>query len=313
MKQVIYNRYGGFDELEMAPRAGLAPAGDQVLIDVKAVAINPLDWKILEGQMKMMTGSRFPRGIGIEFAGIVAAVGGGVAGFKPGDAVFGMLDAFKGGALAEQVVASQAQIHAMPANLSFAQAAALPISGTSALQILDDLAPVRQGSEILINGAVGGVGSLLTQIAKRRGAIVTAVVSGRGVDLAKRLHSDVVLDYGRDDLRGLNKRFDVVIDLSDKLAFGAAKALMKPRSVYVNTLPDPKSMAAAFINNLLSAQKRKILMMKATQDRLASLHTIASDWMEVVVGKTFPMAEFKAAYAEVKALGTLGKAVIIVG
>lgn len=309
MKKVIYNRYGSFDDLEMVDGRVPSPARDEVLVEVKAVALNPLDWKILEGQLKLMTGRKFPRGIGIEFSGVIAQTGPAVTRFKVGDQVFGMLVAFKGGALAEQVVATQDQIFMKPANLSFAQAAALPIAGVSALQILDDLAPVQKGAEVLINGAVGGVGSVLTQIAKRRGAVVTAVVSARGVDLAHQLGCDSVLDYGKVSLSGLNRRFDVVIDLSDKLPFAAAKPLMKPRSVYVNARPDPAAMAAGFLNNLVSGRKRKILMMKETQARFATLHDQARDWLQVIVSKTFPMVDFKAAYTEVKAKGALGKAV----
>lgn len=309
MKQIIYNRYGSFNDLEMVDRPVPSPVGDEVLVDVKAVAINPLDWKILEGQMKFMTGKKFPRQIGIEFSGVITATGPAVTRYKARDQVLGMLVAFTGGALPEQILAKEDQIYLKPANLSFAQAAALPISGVSALQIVDDLAQIKKGSEVLINGAVGGVGSLLTQMAKRRGAIVTAVVSARGVDLANQLQCDFVVDYGKVSLSGLNRRFDVVIDLSDKLPFAAAKPLMKPRSVYVNAYPDPKALAAGLINNLVSGKKRKILMMKQSKQRFATLNDDARDWLQVIVGKTFPMADFKSAYAEVKSTGTLGKAV----
>lgn len=312
MKQIIYNRYGSFNDLEMVERPAPAPAAQQVLVDVRAVAINPLDWKILEGQMKLMTGSKFPRGIGIEFSGTVSQVGGSVARLKVGDEVFGMLEAFKGGALAEQLVVKPEQIHKKPANLSFVQAAALSISGTSALQILDELSPIEAGSEILINGAAGGIGTVLTQIAKRRGAVVTSVVSRRGIDLAKQLQSDFVVDYSSTRLKELAQRFDVIVDLSDKFAFADAKALMKPSAIYVNTLPDPKAMAAGAINNLVSARKRKILVMKHSQEKLATLAEYASDWMEVVVGTTAPWSAFKSTYADVKAKGTLGKAVFFI-
>ncbi len=309
MKQIIYNRYGSFNDLEMVDRPTPTPAAGQVLVDVKATAINPLDWKILEGQMKLMTGSKFPRGIGIEFSGVVSQLGSSVTRFQVGDAVFGMLEAFKGGALAEQVVAKVEQIQIKPPNLSFVEAAALPISGTSALQILDDLASVHEGSEILINGAGGGIGTLLMQIAKRRGAIVTAVVSRRGIGLAKKLKSDFVVDYSTTPLQQLAQRFDVVIDLSDKLPFAQAMALMKPSATYVNTLPDPKSMAAGAIHNIFSARKRKILVMKPTQEKLTTVADYARDWMDLVIGKTAQWSEFKSTYAEVKAAGTLGKAV----
>lgn len=312
MRKVIYNRYGGTEVLEMVEQPGPTPLGNQVLVDVRAVALNPLDWKIFEGKMAFMTGSKFPRGVGIEFAGVVASIASGAGPFKPGDEVFGMLEPFKGGALAEQVLVTDRQILRKPSALSFEQAAALPIGGLSALQILDDLAPIREGTEVLINGATGGVGCFVAQIAKRRGAIVTAVVSPRGVPLATKWRCDHVIDRSKQDVLHLNRRFDVVIDLSDKLSFAAAKPLLKQASVYVNAYPNPKDILLGLIHNAVSKRKRRILMMKPNAARLELLGRDARAWLEVVVGTTYSIAEFKRAYMETQARGTLGKAVIVV-
>ncbi len=312
MRKVVYSRYGGTEVLEMVEQPSPTPLLGQVLIDVKAVALNPLDWKIYEGQMAFVTGSKFPRGIGIEFAGEVAKAGPAVGRFKPGDPVFGMLDPFKGDALGDQVIASEQQIHLKPPTLSFEQAAALPIGGLSALQILDDLAQVGKGTEVLINGATGGIGTMATQIAKRRGAIVTAVVGKRGVPLAMRWRCDHIVDRSSQDVLGLNRRFDVIIDLSDKLPFAASKPLLKSRSVYVNAYPNPKDILLGYIHNAVSQRKRRILMMKPNAERLELLGRLAGDWLEVVVGTTFPMSDFRRAYSETKANGSAGKTVFVV-
>jgi NADPH:quinone reductase-like Zn-dependent oxidoreductase len=296
----------------MAEQPSPTPTPGQVLVDVKAVALNPLDWKIFEGQMSFMTGSKFPRGLGIEFAGVVAQSSPTVGRFKPGEPVFGMLEPFKGDALGDQVVASDQQLHLKPAALSFEQAAALPIGGLSALQILDDLAHVGKGTEVLINGATGGIGTMAVQIAKHRGAIVTAVVGKRGIPLATRWRCDHIVDRSSQEVLRLNRRFDVVVDLSDKLPFAAAKPLLKPKSVYVNAYPNPKDIVLGAIHNAVSQRKRRILMMKPNPGRLEWLGQQAGDWLEVVVGATFPMSDFRRAYAETKAKGSLGKEVFVV-
>jgi NADPH:quinone reductase-like Zn-dependent oxidoreductase len=312
MRKVVYSRYGGTEVLEMVEQPSPIPSHGQVLVNVKAVALNPLDWKIFEGQMAFVTGSKFPRGVGIEFAGEVAETGPSVSRFKPGDPVFGMLEPFKGGALGSQVLASEQQVHVKPAALSFEQAAALPIGGLSALQILDDLAQVGQGTEVLINGATGGIGTLATQMAKHRGAVVTAVVGQRGVPLATRWRCDHVVERTSQNVLSLNRRFDVVIDLSDKLPFAAARPLMKPLSVYVNAYPNPKDILLGYINNAVSDRKRRILMMKPHAGRLEQLGQQAGDWLEVVIGATYPMGDFRRAYSETKARGSVGKTVFVV-
>lgn len=312
MKQVIHRSYGSVDVLQMVDVPSPAPAENQVRVTVRAVGLNPLDWKIFEGQMKLLTGSKFPRGVAIEFAGVVSAVGGRVSRFGVGDEVFGMLDAFHGGALAEELVVSEDAIVAKPPALSFVQAAALPVGGLSALQIVDELAGIREGARVLINGATGGVGAFATQIAKRRGAVVTAAVSTRGIPLADKWKCDTVVDYtkGRvDDARG---PFDAVIDLAGRLPYVQAKAQLAETSVYVNSLPDPKVMLAGFVHNLFSSRKRRVLRMRFDGAQLVTLGEYASDWLEVVVGSTYPMAEFKKAYADTQHHGVLGKAVITI-
>ncbi|WP_233207987.1 NAD(P)-dependent alcohol dehydrogenase [Siphonobacter sp. BAB-5405] len=166
MKKVIYNQFGDERVLELAEQAVPAIQNDQLLIRVKAVSINPLDWKVYGGEMKLMSGSRFPKSLGIDFSGMVEQAGSQVTRFKEGDAVMGLLDAFKGGALAEYVVVTEKDITRKPALVSFEQAAALPVTGLSALQIMDQLAAVRPKQEVLINGASGGIGVFAVQIAK---------------------------------------------------------------------------------------------------------------------------------------------------
>jgi NADPH:quinone reductase-like Zn-dependent oxidoreductase len=310
MRKVIYERYGSPEVLTEVEVAEPTVGEGEVCVDVRAVALNPLDWKLFEGQLWFATGWRFPRGVGIEFAGEVLAVGRGVQTWTPGAAVFGMLDAFTGGALAERLVVRADKVHVRPAGLSFAQAAALPIGALSAMQIVDDLAAVQPGSRVLVNGAAGGVGAFVTQVAKRRGARVTAVVSPRGVPLVERWGVDEVVDYTRSPVTGLGARFDVVVDLSGALPFSAARALMVPRSVYVDCNPNPVAMAAAAVNNALSSRRRRILMMQDRPEQLAQVCAWVEGGLEVVVGRTWPLSAFREAYTETRARGTVGKLVL---
>jgi len=166
MKKIIYNKYGGVDEMEMIETAIQETTDSTVLVQIRAVSVNPIDWKIREGQMKLMSGSKFPKGVGIDFSGVVEKTGAAITRFKKGDAVFGSIDQFKGGALAEYLLVAEKEIVLKPDSISFEKAAAIPVVGFAALQLFDKLISVQQGTEILINGASGGVGIFATQIAK---------------------------------------------------------------------------------------------------------------------------------------------------
>ncbi|SFQ68690.1 NAD(P)-dependent alcohol dehydrogenase [Hymenobacter arizonensis] len=312
MKKVIYKQFGGVEVLELAevPQPALTPGA--VLVRVKAVSLNPLDWKIRQGEMKLVAGSKFPKGVGIDFAGVVEAVGEAVSGFRPRDEVFGLMDVFKGGALAEYVVVPDADLVLKPANLSFAQAAALPVVGSAALQVFDQLVAVGPGTEILLNGASGGIGMVATQLARQRGAHVTAVVGLAGVAQARQWGSDVVLNYREHDVRHLGRRYDVVLDLSGKLSFHAARSLLKPTGTYINTVPGPREIVGSFLHNLVSQQKYRVLMLKPTPAYLRELAALAARGLNVVVSQTYPMADFQRAYAEVARGGVVGKAVLTV-
>jgi NADPH:quinone reductase-like Zn-dependent oxidoreductase len=289
------------------------PAGTQLLIQVKAVAMNPLDWKIMEGKMKLMSGSKFPKGIGIDFSGVVKQVGSGIGGFRPGDAVFGALDPFKGGALAEYLLVGEKDVALKPKSISFEQAAAMPTVGTAALQIFDRLATLGKGTAVLINGASGGIGMFAIQIAKMKGAHVTAVAGTKGLSWVKKWGSDAVVDYRKEDILSSGKGYDVVLDLSGKLPYRAAKKIMKPDSVYVNSIPGPREIVGAFVHSLFSKKKYKVLLLKQAQTHLETLSAYAAAGMEIMIGESFPMSSFRQAYAEASAGGIVGKAVFTVG
>lgn len=213
MKAIIYRAYGSpdvltFEELEK-PTAG----DDEVLIRIRAASVNPLDWHLLRGEpylIRAMTGLSKPKATcpGVDLAGEVEAVGRNVTELRPGDEVFGA----SRGAFAEYAAAAASKVVRKPADLTFEQAAAVPVAGVTALQGLRDRGRLQPGQKVLINGAAGGVGTFAVQIAKSFGADVTGVCSTRNVDMVRSLGADQVVDYTREDFARSGQRYDILLD-----------------------------------------------------------------------------------------------------
>ena len=212
MKAVVRNTYGPPDVLELEDIERPEIADDGVLVRVRAASVNRADWYALTGTpyvARPQTGLRKPkqRVLGVDFAGTVEAVGKDVTDLRPGDEVFGA----RSGAFAEYVSA-RVGVARKPANLTFEEAAAVPVAGLTALQGLRDKGRVQPGHKVLVNGASGGVGTFAVQIAKALGAEVTAVCSTRNVDIVRSIGADHVVDYTRDDFTRRGGRYDVMFD-----------------------------------------------------------------------------------------------------
>ena len=235
MKAVVYRCYGPPSVLEVADVAKPVPANDEVLVKVRAAAINPVDWHLMTGTPYIM---RAPDGLGapsftrfgVDYAGVVAAVGENVTRFKPGDEVFGA----RTGAMAEYVTARADRAIALkPANLGFEQAAAMTVAGVTALQGLRDHGRIQPGDKVLINGASGGVGTFAVQIAKAFGAEVTGVCSTRNVELVRSLGADHVIDYTQQSFIELEERYDLVLDNVGNYSPFETRRLLAPDGVLV--------------------------------------------------------------------------------
>jgi NADPH:quinone reductase-like Zn-dependent oxidoreductase len=214
MKAIVYRCYGPPEVLKLEQIAKPAPADDRVLVKVHAASVNPFDWHYMRGEpyfMRSMAGVGTPNSIhmGVDFAGTIESVGKNVTRFKPGDDVFGGRD----GAFAEYVsVRENGSLAMKPANLTFEQAAAVPIAAVTALQALRDKGKVRPGQKVLINGASGGVGTFAVQIAKAYGANVTGVCSTRNLSLVRSIGADQVIDYTKEDFTQGSQHYDLIID-----------------------------------------------------------------------------------------------------
>ena len=214
MKAIVRTTYGPPEVLEVGEIDKPVPAEDEVLVRVRATSVNPVDWHTLTGTpylLRLQEGLRGPKSeqLGVDFAGTVEAVGANVTDVQPGDDVFGG----RSGAFAEYVSVRDAVVR-KPPNLSFEQAAAVPIAGLTALQGLRDKGGLQSGQKVLINGASGGVGTFAVQIGKALGAEVTGVCSTRNVDQARSLGADRVIDYTQEDFTRSGERYDVLLDIA---------------------------------------------------------------------------------------------------
>ncbi len=236
MKAVVYTNYGSPDVLEIREIKKPVPNDDQVLVKVRAAAINPLDWHFMEGKpyimRAMIGGIRKPKSpqLGVDLAGEVEAVGKNVTQFKPGDEVFGT---GHGAAFAEYVCANKTKLVLKPANVTFAEGAAVPIAALTALQGLRDYGKVQPGQKVLINGASGGVGTFAVQIAKTLGAEVTGVCSTRNVELVQSLGADHVVDYTKEDFTKGSERYDVILDNVGTQPLSGFRRVLKPNGILV--------------------------------------------------------------------------------
>jgi NADPH:quinone reductase-like Zn-dependent oxidoreductase len=217
MKAFIYEKYGPPETLRMAEVDKPAPNTDEVLVKVLAASVNAADWHVLRGKplfSRATLGMLRPKHkiLGVDIAGKVEAVGSGVTQFKPGDEVYANLLDHGYGGFAEYVAAPLDGLSLKPANLSFEEAAAVPMAATTALQGLRHHGAIQLTHKVLINGGSGGVGSFAVQIAKASGAEVTAVTSTGNLDLARSLGADQVIDYAKEDFTRTGRRYDRILD-----------------------------------------------------------------------------------------------------
>ena len=232
MKAIVYCDYGSADVLRLADVEKPAPGDEQILVKVHAAALNPLDWHFVRGTpyvMRLQSGLRKPKVVqlGVDFAGTVEAVGKNVTQFKPGDDVFGG----RTGAFAQYLcVRADRAVVAKPANLSFEQAAAIPIAAVTALQGLRDKGQVQPGQSVLINGASGGVGTFAVQIAKTLGADVTGVCSTRNLELVRSLGADRVIDYTREDFTKSGSTYDLILDTVGNRSLADLRRVLAPKA-----------------------------------------------------------------------------------
>jgi len=235
MKAAVQDRFGSPDVVELREIEKPTPADDEVLVRIRAASVNPADWYGMTGipwVARPQMGLLKPKSnrIGVDFAGTVEAVGKDVTQFRPGDDVFGG----RTGAFAEYVcVREERAVVPKPANVTFEQAAAVPVAALTALQGLRDKGRLQPGQKVLVNGASGGVGTFAVQIAKALGAEVTGVCSTRNVDIARSLGADDIIDYTREDFTRSDRRYDLLLDIAGSRSWSEYKRVLNPHATLV--------------------------------------------------------------------------------
>ena len=305
MKAVVYRCYGSPDVLEFEDVEKPTPADDEVLVKVVAASVNPLDWHYMRGSpyiMRLGSGLGAPTNtsMGVDFAGTVEAVGKNVTRFKPGDEVFGG----RSGAFAEYVIVPEDRALVLkPSNMTFEQAAAVPIAGITALQALRDKGKLQPGQKVLINGASGGVGTFAVQIARSFGAEVTGVCSARNAEMVRSIGADHVIDYTQDDYTQNEQRYDLIIDMVGNHSLLANRKALEPNGILVmvggakgNWIAPLKNPLKALMLSPFVEQELVLILAKLSKDDLA----ILGDLMQAgkvtpVIDRRFPLSEVPAA------------------
>jgi NADPH:quinone reductase-like Zn-dependent oxidoreductase len=314
MKAFFTTAYGGPEVMKLGELPDPVPRAGEVLVAVRAASVNPVDWKVRRGELKIVSG-RPPKILGSDFAGTVAALGAGVTGLAIGAAVCGttrmMLRAQ--GSHAERVAVPAKRVAPVPAGLSFEEAAALPVAALTALNGLRRCGDLR-GKAVVVVGATGGVGHFAVQIAKARGARVTAVCSGRNAERARALGADEVLDYRQEDFTRGNRRWDVVFDAHGGVGFMAAARVLSERGAYATTLAGPAAVMRHLWQRLAGGRQLAMANLRDRPEDYAEMaRLIASGAVKPLVARVFPLEQAAEAFAAQEGGGTVGKVIIRVG
>src|SRR5438067_12026731 len=326
MKAIVYHEFGSPDVLRLEEVDKPVPNDNQILVKVRAVSVNPLDWHFMEGTPYL---GRLPafgllkpkvERLGVDYAGTVEAVGKNITQFKPGDGVFG--NHF--GAFAEYVVATDKALALKPATLTFEEAASMPVAALTALQALRDTGKIQAGQKVLINGASGGVGTFAVQIAKSFGAEVTGVCSGRNVELVRSLGADHVIDYTKEDFTKRAERYDLILDnVGNRSPLECRRALNPNGKIVVVggggvndsrwTGPLVGVMKMLALKRFVTQEMTMMLAEMNRKDLTLLEDLIQTATVKVVIDRTYTFSQFPEAMRYLEEGHARGKVVVTVG
>lgn len=321
MKAAIYHRYGPPHVVQIADVAKPLPKESEALIRVRAASVNPLDWHFMRGLpylVRLMAGPLKPKDtrLGVDVAGEVEAVGASVTQFKPGDFVFGSCR----GAFAEYACAPESQLALKPENITFEQAAAVPVAAFTALQGLRDAGRIQAGQKVLVNGAAGGVGTFAVQIAKSFGADVTAVCSTRNLEMVRSIGADRVIDYTKTDFTKSPQRYDIFFDGVGNHSLSAARRILNPEGTYVPAggeagrwmLGPLANMITTLVLSRFGSQKLVIFFLAkpCKEDLLVLHHLMKTGKVTPVIDRCYELAQVSEAIRYLETRHARGKVVV---
>ncbi|HTP41228.1 MAG TPA: NAD(P)-dependent alcohol dehydrogenase [Nitrospiria bacterium] len=310
MKAVFYRRYGGPEVLELGELQEPVIGDRQLLVKVRATSVNPVDWKFRRGTPRIPF-LPMPRIPGVDVAGEIVRVGSTVTRFRAGEAVYAMLSPFAGGGCAEYAAVPERSAARAPTSLSPDEAAAVPLAALTALQLLRDLGHIEQGQAVLINGASGGVGSCAVQIARLRGAEVTAVCSARNREFVLALGAHHAIDYAVEDFAAASSRYNLMVDAVGTRSFRACRAALRPRGRYVSTLPSVSTLLGMALGPVMGGKRAFLLMARARGSDLDQLTAwIDAGQLRPQIDRRLPLSRTAEAHALSEAGHVRGKIVI---
>ena len=320
MKAAVYTGYGSSDVVRIENVATPAPRPNEVLVRVRAAALNPLDWRLMRGRppaLRLLFGLRKPRlRPGRDVAGTVEAIGANVSALRPGDAVFGPCF----GALAEYACAKESKVVLKPDALTFEQAATLPVAGSTALQALRDFGLIARGQNVLVNGAAGGVGTFAVQIAKSFGTTVTGVCSTGNLELVRAIGADHAVDYTHEDFTRSTQPYDLICDcVGNRPPSELARALQPNGTCVIAGAPHEMTTAALLGYLILprlasrpNGRRFRTFIARLRTDDLAALASLVERaTIAPVIDRRYALEETAAAIAYLEAGHARGKVLIL--
>ncbi|WP_026569514.1 NADP-dependent oxidoreductase [Sediminibacillus terrae] len=285
MKAVVIDQYGSTDQLHEIEMEKPSIEAGQVLVEMHATSVNPIDWKLREGYLKEMLPFDFPIILGWDAAGIVKETGSNVSRFQPGDRVFARPATTRNGTYAEYTAIDEGLLAKMPENISFEEAAAVPLAGLTAWQCLIDFAEIKEGDKVLIHAGAGGVGSFAIQIAKSFGAYVASTASGKNEDFLKQLGVDRFINYQEEDFAEVLQEYDIVVDTLGGDIQKKSFEILKEGGTLVSIVGEPDKEIAD-----RKQIKSGSLWLNPDGEQLAELGKLLEDGkVKANVGKTFPL------------------------
>lgn len=310
MRAVVYERYGPAEVLQLRDLPDPTPGPGELVVKVHAAALNPKDSFVRKGRFRWVTGNRFPRRLGYDWAGEVLADPAGV--YRPGDRVWGHEDGFSAdrGTLAERFTPRHDSSGRLPEGLSFTDGAAIPLAAQTALQALRDRAQVRPGDRVCVHGASGGVGVHAIQIAKALGATVTSVSSARNQDFCRSLGADETLAYDAGDPFDGARRWRVIFDAFGNQRLATVRRCLEPKGVYVSTVPSAR-IVLDVLRTALTYPKAKLVAVRSRTADLDQLATwVGEGKLRAVVDRVYPLDQIVEATRQLETKRTRGKIVL---
>jgi NADPH:quinone reductase-like Zn-dependent oxidoreductase len=321
-RALVYDRYGGLEVLSLREVHTPRPQAGEVLVRIRAAALNPKDSLVRKGRFRALSGRGergFPKRVGVDFAGEVVEVGRGVRDLAPGDRVWGALEevTYRRGTLATHAAMRAREVGAMPSTLSFEEAAALPLVALTSLQALRDLARLQPGDRVCIHGASGGVGTVAIQLARALGGVVTTTSSARNLELCRSLGAVEALDYAA--AGGLDRAFDgsrsfrVVFDAFGDLSFARVRPALAARGIYVSTVPSRRVLFDA-LRTFVGWPRARLVVVRSRRADLDALRAhVEAGRLRPVIDRVVPFDDAIEAVRYLETKRARGKIVVAIG